>query len=319
MLKTTLSYFITPKISFLKIFRLSVSQRDKPPTHYMFKIQNFSLLSKKIGKYESSHFEAGGYSWKLVIYPNGNKIKGVKDHISLYLAIVDTESLPEGWDINVNLKVLLLDQRRDKYITVEGWNFRRFHALKTEWGFSRLIPLATFTDPSNGYLVDDSCVFGADVSVIKNLPKGECVSILKEPISFKHTWKVVHFSQLTEEISSGVFEGGGHEWKIQLHPLGDVEGAKDGSISVFIELDDAEAPEKVYASFKLSLRQQTSGKHYEMGGSNADWFTHSDDNWGWPTFMKIDYLKNSSNGFLVNDICIFDAEVTVHASVKDFP
>ncbi|KAK4856746.1 hypothetical protein QYF36_020708 [Acer negundo] len=68
---------------------------DAPPTHYKLKIQLFSLLVKNaVEKYESAEFEAGGYKWKLVLYPNGNKSKNVKDHISLYLTLADTSSLP---------------------------------------------------------------------------------------------------------------------------------------------------------------------------------------------------------------------------------
>ncbi|KAI5346079.1 hypothetical protein L3X38_013958 [Prunus dulcis] len=61
---------------------------DAPPTHYTIKIQSLSLLSvHSLEKYESGVFEAGGYKWKLVFYPNGNKSRNVKEHISLYLVL----------------------------------------------------------------------------------------------------------------------------------------------------------------------------------------------------------------------------------------
>ncbi|XP_011033128.1 PREDICTED: TNF receptor-associated factor family protein DDB_G0272340-like [Populus euphratica] len=59
---------------------------DAPPIHYMVKIELFSSLWKNaVETYESGVFEAGGYKWKLVLYPNGNKSNNVKDYISLYL------------------------------------------------------------------------------------------------------------------------------------------------------------------------------------------------------------------------------------------
>jgi hypothetical protein len=44
---------------------------------------------------------------------------------------------------------------------------RKFHELKTEWGFEQLISLKDLKDKCNGYLVvKDSCVFGAEESCV---------------------------------------------------------------------------------------------------------------------------------------------------------
>lgn len=42
--------------------------------------------------------------------------------------------------------------------------------MKTEWGFDRFLRIQTLTDPSNGYIRDDFCLFGAEVFVIKRIP-----------------------------------------------------------------------------------------------------------------------------------------------------
>ena len=36
----------------------------------------------------------------LSIYPNGYKSKNAKDHVSIYLAFVETNSLYVGWEVN---------------------------------------------------------------------------------------------------------------------------------------------------------------------------------------------------------------------------
>ena len=55
---------------------------------------------------------------------------------------------------------------------------RRFNGVKLEWGFDKFIPLEAFNDASNGYFVDDTCVFGAEVFVKeRNIIKGECLSM----------------------------------------------------------------------------------------------------------------------------------------------
>ncbi|CAL5377513.1 unnamed protein product [Camellia sinensis] len=62
------------------------SLRDVPPAHYTFKIEySPSFLNSKIENLDSGVFEAGGYKWKLSLYPNGNKKRNVNGHISLYL------------------------------------------------------------------------------------------------------------------------------------------------------------------------------------------------------------------------------------------
>ncbi|KAJ6910137.1 hypothetical protein NC652_020974 [Populus alba x Populus x berolinensis] len=94
---------------------------DAPPIHYMVKIELFSSLGKNaVETYESGVFEAGGYKWKLVLYPNGNKRNNVKDAISLYLAMVDASSLPRGWEVNVIFRLFLLDQNKDSYLVIQG-------------------------------------------------------------------------------------------------------------------------------------------------------------------------------------------------------
>ena len=87
--------------------------------------------------------------------------------------------------------------------------------MKLEWGFDEFIPLKTFNDGANGFLVDDTCVFGAEVFVCKERSRenGECLRMIKDPILNKHTWRVDNFSKLsTEYIESKIFNAGGHKW-----------------------------------------------------------------------------------------------------------
>lgn len=60
---------------------------------------------------------------KIVLYPNGNKSKDVREHISLYLALDDTSSLHHGWEIYVNFRFFLHDQNNDNYLVVQGIYF----------------------------------------------------------------------------------------------------------------------------------------------------------------------------------------------------
>uniref|UniRef100_A0A5B7CAD4 Putative TRAF-like family protein n=1 Tax=Davidia involucrata TaxID=16924 RepID=A0A5B7CAD4_DAVIN len=199
---------------------VSRTTRDVPPAHYLFKIESFSLLSGSyIEKYESGVFEAGGYKWRLLLYPKGNSKDNGNDHISLYLAIADTKSLPRGWEVYINFKLFVYDQIRDKYLTVQDADgkVRRFHGLKTERGFGQLLSLNTFNDASNGYLLHDSCIFGAEVFAIKYNGNGECLSMTQMHQDNTYTWKIYDFSSIDAEfIRSKEFTVGENKWKLSL-------------------------------------------------------------------------------------------------------
>ncbi|KAK3005118.1 hypothetical protein RJ639_016508 [Escallonia herrerae] len=89
--------------------------QDVPSVQYQVTINNFSVLqSSKLEKYETGLFEACNHKWKLSLYPNGNTNRGGKDHLSLYLEIA-TKNLPRGWKVEVNMKLLVYDHKRDKF------------------------------------------------------------------------------------------------------------------------------------------------------------------------------------------------------------
>ncbi|KAE9447102.1 hypothetical protein C3L33_21005, partial [Rhododendron williamsianum] len=90
---------------------------------------------------------------------------------------------------------------------------RRFHRTKTEWGFDQFLPLDTFNDASNGYLHDDCCVFGAEVFVIHQSSKGECLATVRHPVHNTYSWKVNKFSAIDKDrLTSQVFRVGQHNW-----------------------------------------------------------------------------------------------------------
>jgi hypothetical protein len=90
---------------------------------------------------------------------------------------------------------------------------RRFHNLKTEWGFAQLLSHDTLNDPSNGYLLDDTCVFGVEVFVIKATGKGETLSMINQPQHNYFTWRIDNYSNLKgEAYFSEHFTVEGRRW-----------------------------------------------------------------------------------------------------------
>ncbi|XP_074348906.1 uncharacterized protein LOC141687507 isoform X2 [Apium graveolens] len=310
--------------------------RDAPPSHYSVKINSFSrLVDEGTQKYESATFDGSGYTWKLVLYPNGNAKRGGGGHISLYLAIEKTDTLPLGWEAYVTYRMFVYDHNMDKYLTFQDdpavQQIRRFHQAKKESGFDRLIPLEAFNAATNGYLVDDSCVFGVEVYKIKSTGNGETVNILEHPKKVTFDWKICDFSKICKEkvncqdIASEEFTGGQCKWRMLLYPNGDFR-TKD-HISLFLELvESPTSVKKVLAEFSLVINNQLSDGH-SHSGQNGMWFSASNTEvitgsvqrkWGWPRFKLLSDLKKVSSGFIVNDTMLLQAKVKIMTEVTSF-
>lgn len=294
-------------------------------SHYTLKIESFSLFrNTTIDNHESRAFEAGGYKWKLSLYPNGNKKRNVNDHISFYLAIAETESLPLGWEVNVDFKFYVFDHIRDRYSTIQDGEggIGRFHQMKTEWGFDKFIPLETFNHASNGYLLEDCCVFGAEVFVMKHNGKGECVMTMKNPLNNTYTWKIDNDSKLDqEEVLSEAFIVGEQKWKLAIYPKGNGT-AKDKSVSVFLKLADWETllpGWKVYAEYELCIRDEDPFLRTTMQKQELQhWFCASGKGYGYPEYMALSGLNKASEGFPVRRTMIVEAQITLISYTKDF-
>ncbi|KAK3412333.1 hypothetical protein EUGRSUZ_I01107 [Eucalyptus grandis] len=190
--------------------------------HYVIKVHSYSSLSKNsVDKYESG-VSKRGYKWKLVLFPNGNKNKDVKEHVSLCLSMVETSSLPSGWEVHALVRFFLSDQDKENYLIIQDamrkeWHF---HGTKLECTFNQFIPLKTLNDARNGYLAERIscgrylCVqHRISITWEKSTGQGENLLMIKDAISRKHMWKVDNFSKLEKEFyDSKVFMAGNHNW-----------------------------------------------------------------------------------------------------------
>ncbi|EYU41029.1 hypothetical protein MIMGU_mgv1a025839mg [Erythranthe guttata] len=206
--------------------------REASPAHFLIKIESVSLLAKcGIDKYETKEFNAGGeYKWKLIIYPNGDDTVGEDgDYVSVNLAMADTISLPRNWEVNVVFNIFIFNQNSGNYL-FSGIT-RRFQTMKSEWGFSKFISKEIMSNPSNGYLVKDNCVFGAEVFVVKSEAVTECLSLNNVNIPYKQEFMISNFSQVEHIWKSQEFSVGGHKWRIWVYPKGDAqETGRDVSV-----------------------------------------------------------------------------------------
>ncbi|KAG6527112.1 hypothetical protein ZIOFF_009205 [Zingiber officinale] len=169
-------------------------QVEDPPTlKYRWTIENFSRLNTK--KLYSDIFHVVGYKWRVLIFPKGNNV----DHLSLYLDVADSATLPYGWSRYAQFSLAVVNQIHGKYtirkgnmtailVKVSKWLLpnvlellhvtslciciriytqHQFNGRESDWGFTSFMSLSELYDPSRGYLVNDTCVIEAEVTVRK--------------------------------------------------------------------------------------------------------------------------------------------------------
>ncbi|XP_027349368.1 MATH domain and coiled-coil domain-containing protein At3g58270-like [Abrus precatorius] len=132
---------------------------------FTWKVEAFSKLKNK--KISSKAFKVGGYRWKIVLYPKGRDV----EYLSLYMKVADSLA-PYGWSRFASFRLALINHVDTKKSIVKETQ-QKFNAGNSAWGSSSFIPLSEFHDPTQGYLVNDTCIIEAQVSVSKvafNIP-----------------------------------------------------------------------------------------------------------------------------------------------------
>ncbi|KAF3942796.1 hypothetical protein CMV_030577 [Castanea mollissima] len=298
------------------VLLITRSRRHFPPNNFLVKIESYSLLSETGLEYKSDVFEAGG---RLSLYPKGIEKTNENGHISLYLGIAETEELPLGWEVNAGFRLFVFDQIRDEYLTVQdgrgGGAIKRFNDLNSEWGFAKFLPLDTFNDVTQGYLVNNCCVFGVEVFVHERTVKRQCLSMIEKPTNSTLTWKIVRFSTLNEErYYSQKFTVEDSKWKLLVYPKGNSTG-KNTAISFFLSSCNCIRSEQgVFAEYTLRIRDQLRGKHKEKSAKH--WFSTKEEDWGFAEFMPLQDIKDAK-GFLVFDTLLVEAEIIVMSKQID--
>ncbi|KAK2995999.1 hypothetical protein RJ640_019466, partial [Escallonia rubra] len=187
--------------------------------------------------------------------------------------------------------------------------------MKTEWGLCKLLPLDTFSDASNGFLVEDSCVIGVELFLVRDMAKGESMSLVKDLKQNTHTWRIDGLSEKKGStiLSSQKFvvggPGGDYEWDISLCPRGALDG-EGKFMSVYLYLSkEAQVPQggKVYAEFKLRIKHHFGKEDYVK--EDRYWFTPGKLNAGSGKFDAFIDFPSLKNGLLFNDCLVVEAEI----------
>ncbi|XP_057422589.1 ubiquitin C-terminal hydrolase 12-like isoform X1 [Lotus japonicus] len=134
---------------------------DKTYEKFTWTIKNFSKLKTK--KLYSENFVIGGHPWRILIFPKGNNTS----YLSIYLdAGGDLSNLPNDWSRVEKFKLSLINQVNGKMTITKEYE-HQFNARESDWGSTMFITLVELYDPSNGFIVNDTCIFEAEIAVTK--------------------------------------------------------------------------------------------------------------------------------------------------------
>jgi hypothetical protein len=287
--------------------------REERPSSKIVTITSFSVIKGRSEAFESSTVEAAGYKWRFMLFVNGNQNDpdGGHENMALYVGIKETESFPRGWEVNVDLKLFVHNEKLHKYLTVSDGTVKRYEAAKTYWGFGNLIPRTTLLDPNEGYILHDTLSFGAEISIVNPAEKQEKITFISNPPDNVFTWKILRFSTLENKFYySDEFLVGDRYWRLGFNPKG-YQGERPRALSIFLYAQGYKANAVItntWGSVNLQLKNQRSSNHIQLY-SEAWCAIRSGYGIEGNSIILLEDLQNSSKGYLVNDAIIFEAEL----------
>ncbi|XP_021757952.1 uncharacterized protein LOC110722988 [Chenopodium quinoa] len=250
----------------------------------------------------------------LSVFPKGNKQEQVDDHLSVYVTLVD--KLNPGSFVDVVLRFFLYDHLRDAYLSVLDVRERRFHVLKDTWGVPKFLSVSTFNDADYGFLVDDCCVFGAEVLVINSHFKISTMSIVQENCDRSYSWRIENFSTLNDVVCSPIpyiALMDGHDHIAIENPVFIVSDLVNPNVLEKLVLYARGSNKEKGKSLSLYLQLDDTSR-LTQGNS---WFTASALNWGFDDIISLNDIHDSSKGYLVDDTIIIEHRIQKMILLKD--
>ena len=133
----------------------------------------------------SEKFEAGGVSWRIMLYPRGVPDRNGSGYVSMYLDFVPHETLPHDWKKHVNFTLTIEGAKKhddENAAAVSARAVRQrcgntFTKDKRTWGWPRFMFLTTLNDPDEGLVSrGDTVVITAQVSVMDKTQESAVVN-----------------------------------------------------------------------------------------------------------------------------------------------
>ncbi|KAF5182480.1 hypothetical protein FRX31_027931, partial [Thalictrum thalictroides] len=288
---------------------------------------------------------------RFYICPKGTPEDSVSFSLALERKEYTSSPLPDGFKVDVKFNVYLYNHFENNFIKISGnqGSAVHFEGKKTRtWAYPSL-PQAHLTNPANGYLLGDECMFGIEVLLCdKEECLRDCLLTLNGEATGRFTYKMKHFSKKILELQkktlgiSPSFKVGKYKCSIMYSlynrdgELGDGpvlklvsrpwNNRKDTESDMFFSLQISFRPfqledikekwcKRLKTKVLLRVKDQSlREEHVQVEGCH--WLGRQ--TLCWPRFMELAAITNPDKGFLVNDTLIIEAQVSVLSSLTRF-
>ncbi|KAI3881466.1 hypothetical protein MKX03_027163 [Papaver bracteatum] len=125
-------------------------------------------------------------------------------------------------------------------------------------------------------------------------------------LSSRFKWRIESVSKLSEENHfSPIFVLGPHKWGCVIN----------GYLSAYVVA--VECKNSRYAKFSLAVIDRTNKGNTLRKDTEDQMFQFTDDenDWGFDDLIELKELKDPSNGYIVNDVCIVEVEICLNSKL----
>ncbi|KAF8672290.1 hypothetical protein HU200_049489 [Digitaria exilis] len=187
-------------------------------------------------------------------------------------------------------------------------------------GASCMVPVETLKEPSSGFIVGDSCIFGVELIKLptaKANRNSETLHVQKTngfSARESYAWVIDDFLALKGRCYSPHFEIGGRKWYLTMYPSGIDDNGEFLSLYLHMGKPDASLQRSgVLVELNLSITDKVTSNRYTMTGRCQFLATEEGVGWGWAKFMAV---KSVKDWYLVKGSFLIEADIAIVGSSK---
>ncbi|XP_057990311.1 uncharacterized protein LOC110672902 [Hevea brasiliensis] len=132
---------------------------------FTWMIEKFSTLQKTRNR--SEEFSLANHKWRLLLYPKGDSMARGKS-VSLFLELLNNSAHPHQ-RVYTEYKLTVKDQVRESHHEITGSDWFNSKSGEDSWGCSEFMPLNDIYNASKGFLVDDTLIVEAQISLLADV------------------------------------------------------------------------------------------------------------------------------------------------------
>ncbi|ORX45363.1 hypothetical protein BCR36DRAFT_116834 [Piromyces finnis] len=295
-------------------------------SYYEWKIENWSKLQHLEW---SPMFMAGGYQWKIKLWPNG--YGNIKKKVSIFLENVNT--IREK-TTHICVKFILTFRNYNNYSYHSSYvsSISYYNNNKKDFGNLKFIDkndLFSKDQSKISLIKDDKVIVGAFIRIYKYNRKDQYIEELKSLIKYDkrktnkiisegyYEWEIENWNKI-EDIKYGPeFLIGKFKWQILLYS-NDKKEEKEDSMSMWLKNLDVlnENSLHISANFVLSIRNCNDFSCF-IGNedSSLNYFSRDRNLWGFQKFVEKKDLKiinKTTNKKILNE----NGKITIGAYIR---